>query len=80
MHMRNNSGKIRVNITIDKNLLMKAKKKLDLFGGKLSTLFNAYLSDFVKTSEQQPFQEHSNLMDKIKSLEIRIKRLEEKIK
>ena len=41
------SKKIRVNITVDSELLDKAKKKLHLFGGKLSTLFNAYLSDFV---------------------------------
>ena len=41
--------KIRVNVTVDSELLKQAKKKLGLFGGKLSTLFNAYLTDFVKS-------------------------------
>ena len=44
------TNKVRVNITVDGELLEKAKTKLHLFGGKLSTLFNAYLKDFVKTS------------------------------
>ncbi len=70
--------KIRVNITVDKVLLQKARKKLGLFGGKLSTLFNAYLVDFVKTSEQEPFAEHSAILDKIKDLESRIKKIEDK--
>jgi len=41
--------KIRVNISVDKELLEKAKTKLETFGGKLSSLFNAYLADFVKS-------------------------------
>ena len=44
--------KIRVNITVDKDKLEKAKTKLNLFGGKLSTLFNAYLSEFVEVKGQ----------------------------
>ena len=71
-------NKIRVNISVDKELLNKAKKKLGLFGGKLSTLFNAYLDDFVKTMDKKPEQEHSELVEKIKELEIRIRRLENK--
>ncbi|MAG27343.1 hypothetical protein CMI47_17555 [Candidatus Pacearchaeota archaeon] len=61
--------KIRVNVSIDKALLEKAKGKLDLFGGKLSTLFNAYLRDFVKGSD-------GNFGEKIKELEKRVERLE----
>ena len=61
--------KVRVNVSIDKVLLEKAKGKLDLFGGKLSTLFNAYLRDFVKGSD-------GNLGEKIKELESRVRKLE----
>lgn len=68
--------KIRVNITVDKELLKKAKKKLNLFGGKLSTLFNAYLSEFVKSMSVSPSKTHSDLMEKIKELEGRVKSLE----
>lgn len=68
--------KVRVNITVDKHLLDKAKKKLDLFGGKLSTLFNAYLAEFVKSMEQPPAKEHEAVKEKIKELESRIKKLE----
>ena len=69
------NSKKRVNITVDKELLEEAKKKLDLFGGKLSTLFNAYLSDFVKSIEKKS-GESSEMMKKIKDLESRIKKLE----
>ena len=72
------SKKIRVNITIDSKLLDKAKKKLDLFGGKLSTLFNAYLKDFVESMHGSPAKHHHELHEKIKDLENRIKDLEEK--
>ena len=68
--------KIRVNITVDKALLDKAKTKLHLFGGKLSTLFNAYLRDFVESIEK-PYS-HKDLMEKVKDLESRMKKLEEK--
>lgn len=67
------SQKIRVNITVDKELLEKAKTKLHLFGGKLSTLFNAYLKDFVSSIDKKPTNSY-------KELEERIRRIEEKMK
>ena len=70
--------KIRVNITVDEELLGHAKKKLNLFGGKLSTLFNAYLNDFVKTMDKTPGAEHEELVKRIKELEERVKKLERK--
>lgn len=68
--------KIRVNITVDSELLEKAKKKLDLFGGKLSTLFNAYLSDFVESMDKKVGKKHEEMLNKIKDLEKRIEKLE----
>lgn len=70
--------KIRVNITVDKELLEKAKSKLGMFGGKLSTLFNAYLSDFVETMGEKVGETHKELSSKVKELEARIKKLENK--
>lgn len=67
--------KIRVNISVDEELLEEAKKKLLLFGGKISTLFNAYLADFVKTMDKSPALDES-LQQQIKRLEARIKKLE----
>ena len=72
-------NKKRVNITVDKELLDEAKKKLGMFGGKLSTLFNAYLSDFVKSIEKTTGENREELTKKIKDLENRIKKLEDKI-
>ncbi len=72
------SKKTRVNITVDTAALMKAKKKLNMFGGKLSTLFNAYLTDFAKSIETPTTDAHKTLEEKIKDLEIRIKKLEDK--
>jgi hypothetical protein len=70
------NSKIRVNITVDKLLLEDAKKKLHLFGGKLSTLFNAYLNDFVKSADRK-FGEEAKLQgEKLKELEERVRRLE----
>lgn len=69
--------KIRVNITVDDALLEEAKKKLHLFGGKLSTLFNAYLNDFVKSIDKDIGSQKA-LNDRIKDLEDRIKKLEKK--
>jgi len=66
--------KVRVNITVDRVLLKKAKGKLDLFGGKLSTLFNAYLSEFVDSMSSSP----TNMSKKLIELEKRVKKLEEK--
>ncbi|MBU0907889.1 MAG: hypothetical protein KKD18_05790 [Nanoarchaeota archaeon] len=68
--------KIRVNITVDEVLLKQAKKKLDLFGGKLSTLFNAYLTDFVKSMDEEVGKGHKELLEKFKELEKRIDKLE----
>ena len=70
--------KIRVNISVDKELLDKAKKKLNLFGGKISTLFNAYLRDFVESIDKEFNQDYKNMSEKIKEMEIRMKRLENK--
>ena len=71
-------SKIRVNITIDKELLDKAKTKLSLFGGKLSTLFNAYLTDFVETMDKSYDSTNKEMQAKIKELEARIKKIEDK--
>ena len=72
------SKKLRVNITVDKELLDKAKKKLGMFGGKLSTLFNAYLSDFVESIDKNVSKKHEDLENKIEELEKRLKKLEGK--
>lgn len=72
------SKKIRVNITVDSASLAKAKKKLNMFGGKLSTLFNAYLADFAKSLEAPSTDTHKALEEKIKDLEVRIKKLEDR--
>ncbi|MFH1803004.1 MAG: hypothetical protein ABH864_06180 [archaeon] len=69
-------GKVRVNVTVDSELLKKAKKKLDLFGGKLSTLFNAYLTDFVKSMDEKVGEKHSEVLDEIKDLKKRVEKLE----
>jgi len=71
--------KVRVNITVDKDKLEKAKKKISLFGGKLSTLFNAYLSEFVESMGKEPAKTHSELSSKMRDLEGRLKKLERKV-
>ena len=70
---RDTTKKIRVNITVDKAMLEKAKTKLNLFGGKLSTLFNAYLNDFVNSIENSNNKE---LTKRIEELEEKVKKLE----
>ena len=70
--------KVRVNITVDRDKLEKAKKKLHLFGGKLSTLFNAYLSEFIKSMGERPIESQSELQKKVRDLEMRLKKLEKK--
>lgn len=70
--------KIRINITVDKEKLEKAKTKLGLFGGKLSTLFNAYLSEFVESMEKEPYESRKELDRKLKEMDARIKMLENK--
>jgi hypothetical protein len=70
--------KIRVNVTVDVELLKQAKKKLDLFGGKLSTLFNAYLADFVKSMDSRIGEKHEELLREIMDLKKRVEKLEKK--
>ena len=70
-------NKIRVNITVDKKMLELAKTKLNLFGGKLSTLFNAYLRDFVDTMDKDFSFERKEMHNKIKELEQRIRKIEQ---
>ncbi|MFH1290684.1 MAG: hypothetical protein ABIH92_04720 [Nanoarchaeota archaeon] len=71
-------GKARVNVTVDSALLKKARKKLDLFGGKLSTLFNAYLNDFVKSMDSRVGEKHEEILAEVKELRKRVERLERK--
>jgi regulator of PEP synthase PpsR (kinase-PPPase family) len=68
--------KVRVNVTIDHTILKKARKKLHLFGGKLSSLFEAYLEDFVSSMDASPTGKHDELHDRLKALEKRIEKLE----
>ncbi|MBU0466650.1 MAG: hypothetical protein KJ718_02760 [Nanoarchaeota archaeon] len=68
----------RVNVTVDARLLKKVRKKLDLFGGKLSTLFNAYLNDFVKSMDSKFGEKHEEILAEIKELKKRVKKIEEK--
>ena len=70
------SRKIRVNITVDKETLAKAKKQLRLFGGKLSTLFDAYLRDFVTSMDKEYGAEQKAVRLKLQELEARVERLE----
>ena len=79
MCMKRKNNKTRVNITIDSELLEEAKKKLHLFGGKLSTLFNAYLADFVSSMNQRMNEDRKMLAEKLKELEEKIKKIEKKI-
>lgn len=69
--------KIRVNISVDKILLDKAKTKLNLFGGKLSSLFNAYLAEFVQSMDKNYDENKKELILKIKDLEKRVKKIED---
>lgn len=68
--------KIRVNITVDKELLDRAKTKLEMFGGKVSTLFNAYLNDFVESIDKN--NPNKELTKRIEELEERLKKLEKR--
>ena len=54
-----------INISIDKDLLNRAKSKLELFGGKFSTLLHGHLADFYK-----------EVGARLKSLEARLAKLE----
>jgi len=68
--------KIRINVTVDAEKLERAKTKLGLFGGKLSTLFNAYLSEFIESMEKEPYWGRKELERKLKDMDNRIKKLE----
>lgn len=70
--------KIRVNITVDSETLKKAKKKLNLFGGKLSTLFDAYLREFVESMDKEYNSENKAILQRIEDLEERMSKLEKK--
>mgnify|MGYP001560193863 CR=1 FL=1 len=70
-------SKIRINVTVDENLLEKSKKKLGMFGGKLSTLFNAFLNDFVKSAERNVGREE--FIERVKDLEKRMNKIEGKL-
>ena len=70
--------KVRVNITVDAETLEKAKKHLSLFGGKLSTLFNAYLGEFVASREREPSADMKSLQQRLLSLEHKMQKLEVK--
>ena len=72
-------NKTRINITVDKESLEKAKTKLGMFGGKLSTLFNAYLADFVKSIDMKGYEGQKEKEAKIKELEARLKKVEDKL-
>lgn len=74
------SNKIRVNITVDKILLDRAKKKLDLFGGKLSGLFNAYLLEFVNSMEKSPSANYEKIIQRMTEMEKRLTQIEKKTK
>lgn len=77
--MHKNKRKVRVNITVDKDMLEKAKTKLNLFGGKLSTLFNAYLRDFVESIDGEISANQQSFQLKLKELESRMKKVENQI-
>ena len=66
--------KVRINITVDEKLLRQTRKKLGLFGGKISTLFNAFLDDFVKSVENKIGQKE--FAEKVKELEKRMDKIE----
>ncbi len=70
--------KIRVNITVDKSALDKAKTQLHLFGGKLSTLFNAYLYDFVESMDKNYASNQKAMKQRIDMIEKRLDKMESK--
>lgn len=73
-------NKARINITVDREALEKAKTKLTMFGGKLSTLFNAYLNDFVISIGKAPEGNYKEIVEKNKELESRLKKVEDAVK
>ena len=77
---KSTGNKIRVNITVDKTSLEQAKTKLHLFGGKLSTLFNAYLRDFVESMDKDYATSQKNMAQRLAALEKKLDKLEKKKK
>ena len=73
-------NKVRVNISVDKEMLEKAKTKLELFGGKLSSLFNAYLNDFIKSFDEKQPSNLKELNKKIKGIDSRLSKIEESMR
>ena len=73
-------SKIRVNITVDSDKLEKVKQRLHLFGGKLSTLFNAYLDEFIQTMDKEFSSSSKEISNKISEIEERLRKLEKKSK
>ena len=71
-------SKVRVNITVDTETLALAKKKLGLFGGKLSTLFDAYLRDFIKSMDKEYGADYKVLQEKVLELEKRLHTIKRK--
>ncbi|MCX8159209.1 MAG: hypothetical protein N3D20_02890 [Candidatus Pacearchaeota archaeon] len=69
-----NKNKVRINITVDREKLEKAKTKLNLFGGKLSTLFNAYLTEFVESMSRDI--NNKNYEKRFEDIERRLRRIE----
>lgn len=70
--------KIRVNLTLDADNLEKVRKKIHSYGGKLSSLFDLYLSDFVKSMDKEIVDKNLELNNKITELEDRLRKLENK--
>jgi hypothetical protein len=76
INVKHSKNKVRVNLTLDKKLLNKAKTKMEMFGGKLSTLMNAYLKDFVSSMDKDYNQNSKAMNEKVKELEDRLKKVE----
>ena len=76
--VRNTRNKVRINITVDKRNLEQARRKLGLFGGKVSSMFNAYLNDFVKSASVGASSGFEELSEKIKELERKIREMEKR--
>ncbi len=72
--------KIRVNISVDKSLIDKAKKKIEFFGGKLSTLFNAFLKDFTNTIGNIDSNSLIQIKIKIDEFDQRLKKIETQLR
>lgn len=74
------NNKIRVNISVDRELLKRAKTRLNLFGGKISTLFNAYLAEFVDGINKNFDNDKKEFKIRLNELDRRIEKLENRRK